>query len=375
MRLLWITERYPPVRGGMSTSCARQVAGLRQRGIWTDVFAFGSSAGEVAMAPRESGDDILFPADDPPGSMPNIAWAHVRARHARRPYTHVAGFGASWPGFAASSFAQWLGVPSVVLVRGNDFDRDWFLPRHGEWLRTALGSAAAIGSVSPEKAVRIARSFPSATVRWTPNGIDAGRWTLLPGEEKRRDEVRSLLGAPGRRVVGLFGELKFKKRIPLLLEAVRDQRLLDSMSLLAVGELDEETSALLDDPAAAPPSIRMPFRSVDELPALYAACDFAALPSAFEGMPNVLLEAMACGAIPVVSDAGAMSNVVVDRVNGFVFRAEDRESAGMAIREAMDLGAEERAAMSERAREHVKREFPPEREIDSLVELLRLAAR
>lgn len=374
MRLAWITERYPPVRGGMSTSCARQVAGLRREGIHVDVFAFGSSAGPIATVEQENGDDILLPPDDPPGSVPNLAWAHLRDRHARHPYTHTVGFGASWAGFAATSFGQWLGVPPVVLVRGNDFDRDWFLPRHGEWLRTALGAAAAIGSVTPEKACRISRSFPGRIVRWTPNGIDAARWELLPGEERRRDEVRSLLGAPARRTVGLFGELKFKKRIPLLLEAIRDRRLLDTMSLLAVGELDEETSALLDDPATAPLSLRMPFRTPDDLPALYAACDFVALPSAFEGMPNVLLEAMACGAIPIVSDAGAMSDVVVDRENGFVFRAENRDSAGEAIGAAMALGDGERAAMSARAREHVRRHFPPEREIASLVELLTLAA-
>lgn len=375
MRLAWITERYPPVRGGMAASCARQVAGLRKEGIWTDVFAFGSGTGGAAVEARENGDDLLFPPDDSPGSMPNIAWAHLRERHARNPYTHAVGFGASWSGFVAASFAQWLGVRSLVLVRGNDFDRDWFLPRHGEWLRTALGSASAIGSVAPEKVIRIERSFPGRIVRWTPNGIDAERWMLLPAEERRRDEVRSLLGAPAKRVVGLFGELKFKKRIPLLLEAIRDRRLLDSMSLLAVGELDEETSALLDDPATAPLSVRMPFRSPDELPALYAACDFAALPSAFEGMPNVLLEAMVCGAVPIVSDAGAMSDVVIDRVNGFVFRAENRDSAAEAINAAMALEPDQRAAMSGRAREHVIREFPPEREISAVVELLELAAR
>ncbi len=375
MRIAWITERYPPVRGGMAASCARQVMGLRKRGVWTDVLAFGSGAGDVTVAERENGDDLLIPPDDPPGSMPNIAWAQLRERHARHPYTHTVGFGASWSGFVATSFARWLGVPSIVLVRGNDFDRDWFLPRHGEGLRTALAAASAIGSVSPEKAERIQRSFPGRIVRWTPNGIDAERWALLPGEEKRRDEVRSLLGTPERRVAGLFGELKFKKRIPLLLEAIRDRRLLDSISLLAVGELDEETSALLDDPATAPLSVRMPFRSPDELPALYAACDFVALPSAFEGMPNVLLEAMVCGAIPIVSDAGAMSNVVIDRETGFVFRAENRDSAAGAVSAAMALDADQRATMSKRAREHVIREFPPEREVSAIVELLALAAR
>ena len=30
-RILWITERYPPLKGGMAVSCDRQVQGLRRR--------------------------------------------------------------------------------------------------------------------------------------------------------------------------------------------------------------------------------------------------------------------------------------------------------------------------------------------------------
>jgi glycosyltransferase involved in cell wall biosynthesis len=359
----------------MAVSCVRQVSGLREKGAWVDVLAFGSGKDDARVVARENGDDVLLPPDEPPGSMANIAWAHVRARHTGRPYTHTAGFGASWSGFVATSFAQWLGVPSLVLVRGNDFDRDWFLPRHGEWLRTALSAASAIGAVAPEKVERIARSFPGRIVKWTPNGIDVSRWALLPADERRREEVRSLLCAPDRVVIGLFGDLKFKKRIPLLLEAIRDLRLLTSIRLLVTGEVDDETSALLDDPAAAPRSIRFPFLAPDELPALYAACDFVALPSAFEGMPNVLLEAMACGAIPIVSDAGASSEIVIDGESGFVFRAEDRASAGRALSAALALDPRQRAALAERTRERVRREFPPEREIAAILDLLDLAAR
>ena len=76
---------------------------------------------------------------------------------------------------------------------------------------------------------------------WTPNAVDVERWRLLPADERRRDEVRGLLGAPEHRVIGLFGDLKAKKRIPLWLEAVRDRRLLSRMSLLVVGNLDQET--------------------------------------------------------------------------------------------------------------------------------------
>ena len=42
-RILWVTDRYPPAKGGMAVSCARQVRGLRQRGLTVDVLAFGAA--------------------------------------------------------------------------------------------------------------------------------------------------------------------------------------------------------------------------------------------------------------------------------------------------------------------------------------------
>ncbi len=374
-RLLWLTEHYPPGKGGMAVSCARLVRGLRKRGpVPVDLLALAGAGGpEVSERPADGGLDIWVRREKSPEVAPNLAWSVVRERHAAEPYRGVVAFGASGAGLVAATFGAWLNAPCVVLVRGNDLDRDWFLPRRGAWVREALARAASIGAVSTEKAERIARLYPGKPVVWTPNGVDPRRWELLPADERQRDEIRRMLGADSRRIVGLFGELKFKKRIPFWLEAVRDAGLLPRLGLVVAGQLDEDTSRILDDPAIAPRSVRFPFLPQSELPALYAACDFIALPSAFEGMPNVLLEAAACGAVPLVSDAGAMRDVVEDGVTGFVFRAEDRDAAGEATRRALESGNEDLAAMSAAVRAMIRERFSPEREIDVLTDLLRQA--
>ncbi|MDX2154112.1 MAG: glycosyltransferase family 4 protein [Bryobacteraceae bacterium] len=368
-RLLLVTEHYPPVKGGMAVSCARLVRGVRKRGIPTDLLVFAGAATQTR--PADGGDDIWVRPEKSPEAAPNLAWPILAQQHAARPYTAVVAFGASFAGFVGVTFAAWLQLPCTVLVRGNDLDRDWFLPRRGAWVREALSRAAAIGTVSTEKAERISRLYPTKRVQWTPNGIDPRRWELLPADERRRDELRSLLGAASRRVIGLFGEFKFKKRIPFWLEAVRDAGLLSRLSLLVAGQLDAETASILDDRNIAPRSLRFPFLPQTELPALYSACDFVAIPSAFEGMPNVLLEAAACGAVPLVSDAGAMRDVVEDGVNGFVFRAENREAAGEATRRALDCSNERLTELSAAARALVRERFSPEKEIDALLALLR----
>ncbi|QOY87687.1 glycosyltransferase family 4 protein [Paludibaculum fermentans] len=373
-RLLWVTEHYPPVKGGMAVSCARVVRGLRRRGLSVDLLALNGAHEPVEVRPTDGGADLRIRRDRSPEVAPNLAWSLVRERHLADPYSAIVSFGASKAGFVGTTFGAWLDLPSLVMVRGNDLDRDWFLPRRGGWVREALSRATAIGAVSTEKVERIARLYPGKCVLWTPNGVDSKRWELLAADVRRRDEVRSLLDAGHRRICGLFGELKFKKRIPFWLEAVRDAGLLSSIALLVVGQLDEDTTRILDDPAIAPRSLRLPFLPQAELPALYSACDFVAIPSAFEGMPNVLLEAAACGAVPLVSDAGAMRDVVEDGVTGFVFRAENRQAAGEATRRALELSSEQLAAMSAAVRARIRDRFSPEREIDTILDLIHRAA-
>lgn len=373
-RVLWVTERYPPAKGGMAVSCARQVRGLRRRGVIVDVLTMERGTVSLLVEPRDNGDDLRVGRDLIDAMGPNLAWTAVAERHAREPYACTVGFGASWAGFVAVTFSAWLTAGSAVLIRGNDLDRDWFLPRRGGWVREALSRARAVGAVSPEKAERVARLYPGKAVRWTPNGIDASRWRLLPADETRREEVRAMLKAKDRRVVGLFGDLKAKKRVTLWLEAVRDAGLLDRLALLIVGQVDPVSARILDDPALAPPNVRIPFSPPAELPALYAACDFVAIPSSFDGMPNVLLEAMACGVPPIASNAGAMAEIVGDGETGFLFPAENREAAGAATLRALALSTEEARAMGERARQAVTTRFTLDREIDTLVDLLTLAA-
>ncbi len=57
----------------------------------------------------------------------------------------------------------------------------------------------------------------------------------------------------------------------------------------------------------------------------YHLADIFVLPSYNEGMSNALLEAMACGLTPVVTDVGGTSELVNEERNGFVFKAGNSE--------------------------------------------------
>ncbi len=372
-RILLITRRYPPQKGGMAVSCERLAAGLRRRDVLLDVVAFTDLAAKrkVTKVDKDGGADLHVVLEASPGMSAQMAWNAVRQRHSRAPYSFVIGFGSNLPGLTAVTLGSWLGLKSLVLVRGNDFDRDWFDPRLGFQVREALSRADHVGAVSTEKVRRIKALFPEADVRWTPNGVDPRDLELLPEDVKKRDEIKAELGGEDRRIIGIFGESKFKKRIPLWLEGVRDAGLMGRIGLLVVGSVDEETALILDDPALAPRNLRSKYIQRDRLPGYYAACDFVAIPSLYEGMPNALLEAMAAGIVPIASDAGALPDVIEDGRTGFLFPAEDRAAAGMVTAKALSLSDEDLAAMKERTRKHAEENFTIGRELDVIMEIVR----
>ena len=69
-----------------------------------------------------------------------------------------------------------------------------------------------------------------------------------------------------------------------------------------------------------------------------ASSRFLVLPSLwYEGLPMVLLEAMALGTPLIVPDHGAFPEIVDDGVNGIVFKAGDPQSLRAAFRRAMNM--------------------------------------
>jgi glycosyltransferase involved in cell wall biosynthesis len=79
-------------------------------------------------------------------------------------------------------------------------------------------------------------------------------------------------------------------------------------------------------------------RPLAELPAWYRAASVLVLPSYSEGVPNVLLEAMACGTPVVATRVGGVAEIVGGG-NGLV-AAGDSEALAGAIGEALSRGRE-----------------------------------
>lgn len=73
----------------------------------------------------------------------------------------------------------------------------------------------------------------------------------------------------------------------------------------------------------------------------YQEADYFCLPSFYEGTPNVICEAMACGLPVVCSDVCDNSKYVIEGENGFLFNPKDTDSVVMAFERLFALTEEE----------------------------------
>ncbi|HEX5131366.1 MAG TPA: glycosyltransferase family 4 protein [Candidatus Krumholzibacteria bacterium] len=111
----------------------------------------------------------------------------------------------------------------------------------------------------------------------------------------------------------------------------------------------------------------------EDMPAVWASCHIAVLPSYREGMPRALLEAAACGRPLVATDVPGCRDLVRPGDNGLLVPLHDAAAlAGALVRLAEDHDLRRR--MGARAREIVESTYSDELIVARMLALYRIAA-
>ena len=175
-------------------------------------------------------------------------------------------------------------------------------------------------------------------IRVVPNGVHLPE--AVPVAERNR--LRAALGVTGEQVliVGV-GRLTRQKNFARLVEALGrlDANGPDWRCVIAGdGELRADLEAQVAA-AALGDRIRLP-GLVADVPDLFAAADVFCLPSLFEGLPLVLLEAMSAGLPTVAFAIDGVTDVVADRVQARLATPHDVGALAAALAVLLADGSE-----------------------------------
>jgi teichuronic acid biosynthesis glycosyltransferase TuaC len=243
---------------------------------------------------------------------------------------------------AAVMLGRLLGLPCVVRAHGTDVNVVSRWPLVRPILRATLRAARFAVGVSGPMVEELSRlGAPEGRAALVSNGVDR---TLFHPEDRVAARRALGLSAAGR-VVLFVGRLEREKGILDLIEAfaVLRETKAAPVHLLVVGEgsCEAQVRAAAARVDAAPSAARgrvilaggQPLARVARY---LAACDGLALPSWAEGMPNVVLEALAAGRPVVASNVGGVPAVIVDRRTGILVPPRDPAALVSALGAALE---------------------------------------
>lgn len=372
-RLLFISDRFPPDIGGVASSAARLTNTFVQLGIEVDVLTWSRS-----LQPGE----VLLPESPVVNSptRPNL-YRVGRYRHwdmtmphtlnllnwlqQKRQYDAVWGHYLFPGGFLATWFAELKGLPSIVSARGNDIDRELFPPGDFSRLQWLLERASLVTAVSADISHKIQVLSRRNDIVVLKNAVNDQIFSPSAlDDEGQTQKLRQSLGiAEDEAVLGFAGELREKKGQTFLLNALTKVRAHRPACLLIIGEVRESQEAVLHLFGAEYPEARSRIIITGYLPESEQVakhlrlCDVYLQPSLWDGMPNALLEAMACECCCIVSDAGGIPEIIEHGVNGFVLPCSQLHHLGEAVLECLELDPQVRHKIGIAGRDRVKSEF------------------
>ena len=363
MKILLINYEYPPIGAGAANATKNLAEQLLKSGCEVSVLTSGFD--DLLGYSVESGVEVIrckairkFQAKSNLLEMLSFivscCWVICTGRIGKRFDAGIVFF--SLPcGPLGLLLKRLFGTPYIVSLRGGDVPGPESSTRGVHKLlspirRVILKSALAVVANSEGLKVASLKADPICDVQVIPNGVDSDFFAPDPSMKIDDGIVRFLF-------VGRFHE---EKNIFFLLEQI--QRLRET-----VGDNVFELTLVGDGPQlpglveligkhGLEKFVRLEgWSSKGELRLHYQKSDFLINPSLREGMPNVVLEAMASGLPVIASNVAGNRELVMHKYTGYLFDIGDAEGFHGVLKEALVCGAQVRDMGKEARRSVVER--------------------
>lgn len=358
IRILWLTENYPPQRGGMAQSCDRLISGLREHNYEIEIIHFTNHSGRFKRVQQQHGGYTAVNYEDSEPHTLNITWNYLQTLG---DFDYLVSFGGYLSMIAAPIYGKWMTVKLITLLRGNDFDTAIFTPRKREMLQAALEQSDLVFSVSSEKVDKVKKWLPNVNAHFIANGIDLTDWSPTKSELDYAREWKAT-SASDKICIGLIGQLKPKKGVQFFIDAFAKTSLTDKVHLLLIGDIEEEDQEQLAEKNLS--YSLLPFQDRYQLMKYYLCCDGIAIPSFYDGMPNVMLEAGALGIPIIASNVDGMTDAIENEKDGLLFNPGDEDDCRKILYKFISL-EEKRRDLGEALKQKITNQYRKEHEIDA----------
>ncbi|MCE9646782.1 MAG: glycosyltransferase family 4 protein [Chloroflexi bacterium] len=366
MKIALLSEKYTPDLGGLAISTGRLGHLLCSAGHELRVFAPTSNLppSEQRTLPSKGVRVTRFGAHKRVDDTLVDWFELIVDEHRREPFDLLHAYFLSQAGFVAAYAGKYLNLPSVVSIRGNDIERAAFDPSRFSHVMYALQNAGAVTTNAAELAKKAA-AFLDRKIHLIPNGIDTALFKPMQPNEVLAE---SILAQHNRKIIGFAGELRKKKGLQTLLNAYAQVHALHPCTLLIAGEVrpggDQQTFEEFKASIPDADIIVTGAISHQDMPSYYALMDVFVHPSERDGMPNALLEAMACEKAVVCTPVGGALDVIRDGANGIFAPVNDAGAFAQAILGLLNR-PQKREAISRSARETVISSYTLEKELQA----------
>ena len=229
-------------------------------------------------------------------------------------------------GVSAAMLARKFKKPVVLTARGTDVNVIAKMPGPGRMVMDALNVADGVVTVSAAlRDALIGLGADSSKITVIRNGVDT---TLF--RETEREETRPKFGLEGR-VLASVGNLVSLKGHDLVIRALAE---LPNTSLIIAGggPLRGDLERLAKETGV---SDRVRFLGAvpqSELPGIYSAADALVLASSNEGLPNVIMEAIACGTPVIATKVGGIPEIITSREAGVLLDERNEKAIVEAVK-------------------------------------------
>lgn len=196
------------------------------------------------------------------------------------------------------------------------------------------------------------------------NFVDTERFSLGDEGEKNFDPINALF----------VGRINVAKNIPNFINALKLVR--DSGYTIHVDMYGNVQDKSIYDDAIAfvnenhlQDSIAF-YSASTHIEDEYRSHNLFIMPSAWEGFPNVLCEAMSCGLPALASDVSDVANIMEDGINGYLMNPSSPEDMAKVIIKYCQLSFDERVLMAKASRYIIEKKFSKESFVQNYINLI-----